>query len=143
MTTTREPSQRQAVSYIHPSSGAEVADVECPTHKKIKGHVTIGQIGKATCGFVLKSHKETGPEEIVDGKKVRPVKTVVDSACTELLVPVEQPKKGGKVAVDAEEKPGTTFNETERAEKFAGKRAKSSKGDKKGAKGVGRHPDAV
>lgn len=72
--------------YVHPETNAEVVDVVCPKHAKVKGHVAAGQLGTAECGMILKSRKETGPEEIDNGKKVRPTRTVVLDSCHEKLV---------------------------------------------------------
>jgi hypothetical protein len=116
-------------SYIHPSSGAEVHDVVCPKgHSGGKGHVAAGQLGKATCGHVLKSHKTTGPEETVDGKKVRPVITHIDLACTEILVAAADPK-------------GTKAAKAAAGEAAASAKTKAKTG-KKDAKPTAKHPQA-
>jgi hypothetical protein len=72
--------------WVHPETNAEVVDVMCPKHKSVKGHVAAGQLGTAECGAILKSRKESGPEEIDNGKKVRPTRTIVLESCHEKLV---------------------------------------------------------
>jgi len=145
--------QNEAISYIHPSSGAEVVDVVCPKHPKVKGHVAKYALGTATCGLILKSHKESSPtfEEIIDGKKVKRggAVTVVDDACKEILVAAAKPKavKGQKTAKEigdeeaADREPANAH--PIKAAKHAGKSAKAEGKRGKAAKKVERHPDAV
>ena len=134
-------------SYTHPETGAEVVDVVCPKHPKMKGHVVTSQLGLATCGTILKSHKEPF-EESVDGKTVKGSHTVVDEECKVLLVPAKNKKKDvstakgphSNVAIDADENlasPGEAHH-SPRAKTGADKTSTKASGKKTGK----RHPAA-